>query len=178
MRPASRGNRAARTTRVMARARSFQRQGLPAASSSVTFFRKQTSQELHLHANPQVIHGSKHFGTPSSSTWVQILATISRHPDGLGDGPLRHVPSADGARLLREFRHRMGSKLRLTFPTRSSATMNSRRVPIARPMARTVSTSRWKVLHPTHRPRHLRDVKPGGRSETSQASQDPRHTLR
>lgn len=178
MRPASRGNRATRTSRVMARARSFPGQALPAASSSVTFFRKQTSQELHLHANPQVIHGSKHFETPSSSTWVQSLATISRHPDGLGGGPLRHVPSADGARLSQQFCHRTGSKLRLTSSIRSNATMNSQRVPIARPMARTVSTSLWKVPHKLHWPRHPRDVKLGDRSEANRGSLDLRSTLR
>lgn len=106
------------------------------------------------------------------------MATISRHPDGVGGGPLRHVPSADGARLLRQFCHRTGSKLRLTFSTRSSATMNSQRVLIARPMAKTVSTSLWKVPHKLHWPRHPRDVKLGDRSEANQASQDREPTPR
>lgn len=155
--------------------RIYPRQASPSLSSGNKPLRNST----HPHASPQVTHGYQQIlEILLSSTWVQSLATILRHPDGLGGGPLRHVPFADGARLLRQFDHRTGSKLMLTSCNRSSATMNSQRVPIARPMARTVSTSPWKVPHTAHWPPHLRDVRLGGRSEANQASQDREHTLR
>lgn len=74
---------------------------------------------------------------------------------------------------------RTGSKLRLTSSVRSNATMNSPPVPIARPMARTVSTSPWQAQQTTHWFRHQRDVMLAGRSEAPhRASEDRKPALR
>lgn len=74
--------------------------------------------------------------------------------------------------------HGTGSKLGLTSCIRSSATMNSQRVPTARPMARTASTSPWKVPQATRRLRRQRDAILAGRSEAHPALQDTRPTPR